>query len=56
MRRPAPAVPDEPLSGSDAESEYVYAEEVAGAKHLGVWPLAEAAQTCVGQAPWLRKG
>jgi hypothetical protein len=39
-------------SVSDPESEYVYSEKVAGAKHLGVWPLAEAAQTCFGQATW----
>lgn len=39
-------------SVSDPSSEYVYSEEVAGAKHLGVWPLSEAAQTCFGQATW----
>jgi catechol 2,3-dioxygenase-like lactoylglutathione lyase family enzyme len=39
-------------SVSDPESAYVYSEEVAGAKHLGVWPLTEAAQTCFGQPTW----
>ncbi|GAA2731330.1 glyoxalase/bleomycin resistance/dioxygenase family protein [Pedococcus aerophilus] len=34
------------------DSEYVYSENVAGAKHFGVWPLNEAAQTCFGQQTW----
>lgn len=33
-------------------SEYVYSEAIAGAKHFGVWPLKEAAQTCFGQPEW----
>jgi catechol 2,3-dioxygenase-like lactoylglutathione lyase family enzyme len=33
-------------------SEYVHSEKVAGAKHFGVWPLAEAAQACFGAAEW----
>jgi len=34
------------------DSEYVYSEDVAGAKHFGVWPLTEAAQTCFDQQRW----
>jgi hypothetical protein len=37
---------------SVADSEYVYSEDVPGARHFGVWPLAEAAQTCFGQPDW----
>ena len=33
-------------------SEYVYSEAIEGAKHFGVWPLAEAARTCFGQPSW----
>ena len=39
-----------PVSVSD--SQYVYSEEIAGAKHFGVWPLSEAAQTCFGRETW----
>lgn len=41
--RPPISVPD---------SDYVYSEDVAGAKHLGVWPLTEAAQACFGRETW----
>lgn len=32
--------------------EYFHSEEIAGAKHFGVWPLAEAAQACFGTSEW----
>ena len=35
-----------------AGSEYFHSENIAGAKHFGVWPLAEAAQACFGAAEW----
>jgi catechol 2,3-dioxygenase-like lactoylglutathione lyase family enzyme len=35
-----------------AGSEYLHSENIAGAKHFGVWPLAEAAQACFGVAEW----
>jgi hypothetical protein len=38
-----------PLSGQD---DYVYTEALAGVKHLGVWPLREAAQACFGTDTW----
>lgn len=38
-----------PLSG---EGEYVFSEQIAGAKHFGVWPLDEAAQSCFGVDDW----
>lgn len=33
-------------------SEYLYSEVIPGAKHFGVWPLTEAAETCFGQSKW----
>lgn len=41
--RPPTSVPD---------SEYLYSEDLAGARHFGVWPLSEAAQTCFGRETW----
>lgn len=35
-----------------ADSQYVFFEGVAGVKHFGVWPLAEAAAACFGQLHW----
>ncbi|MGZ4635712.1 VOC family protein [Oryzihumus sp.] len=42
-----------PLQPAGAEdSDYVFSEAVAGTRHFGVWPLAEAALACFGQASW----
>jgi catechol 2,3-dioxygenase-like lactoylglutathione lyase family enzyme len=42
-----------PLQPAGAEdSDYVFSEAVAGTRHFGVWPLAEAAMACFGQASW----
>ncbi len=32
--------------------DYRATEAVDGAKHLGVWPLADAAQSCFGSPDW----
>ncbi|GGE97629.1 VOC family protein [Mycetocola zhadangensis] len=32
--------------------DYSYTHELAGVKHLGLWPLAEAAETCFGTPTW----
>ena len=40
-----------PLEAS-AGSDYLHSEGIAGAKHFGVWPLAEAAQACFGSPDW----
>jgi hypothetical protein len=32
--------------------DYRFTERLAGAKHFGLWPLAEAAQACFGQSAW----
>jgi len=37
-----------PLAG-DA---YPHSEDIEGVKHLGVWPLADAAQACFGAVAW----
>jgi catechol 2,3-dioxygenase-like lactoylglutathione lyase family enzyme len=33
-------------------TDYYSSEKVAGSKHFGVWPLAEAAQACFGTPEW----
>ena len=40
-----------PLQAGE-DSEYFHSEEIEGAKHLGVWPLTEAAQACFGSDEW----
>jgi catechol 2,3-dioxygenase-like lactoylglutathione lyase family enzyme len=37
-----------PLEGDD----YLHSERIGGAKHFGVWPLAQAAQACFGTPDW----
>jgi catechol 2,3-dioxygenase-like lactoylglutathione lyase family enzyme len=32
--------------------EYFASEHIAGSKHFGVWPLAEAATACFGTPEW----
>jgi catechol 2,3-dioxygenase-like lactoylglutathione lyase family enzyme len=32
--------------------DYFFSEELEGAKHFGVWPLAQAAQACFGAPEW----
>ena len=34
------------------DSDYVFSEAIAGANHFGVWPLAEAAESCFGLPEW----
>jgi catechol 2,3-dioxygenase-like lactoylglutathione lyase family enzyme len=34
------------------QGDYVYSEKIEGAKHLGLWPLREAAQACFGHDDW----
>jgi catechol 2,3-dioxygenase-like lactoylglutathione lyase family enzyme len=40
-----------PLKNDDG-GEYFHSEDIAGSKHFGVWPLAQAAQACFGRAEW----
>jgi catechol 2,3-dioxygenase-like lactoylglutathione lyase family enzyme len=32
--------------------DYRFTETLAGAKHFGLWPLAEAAEACFGKSIW----
>jgi catechol 2,3-dioxygenase-like lactoylglutathione lyase family enzyme len=32
--------------------DYVYTEKLGGVKHLGLWPLDQAAQACFGTSEW----
>jgi catechol 2,3-dioxygenase-like lactoylglutathione lyase family enzyme len=41
-------LPLEPHAGDD----YYFSEHIPGAKHFGVWPLAQAAQACFGTPEW----
>ena len=34
------------------EGEYIFADTLSGVKHLGLWPLSQAAQTCFGTDEW----
>jgi catechol 2,3-dioxygenase-like lactoylglutathione lyase family enzyme len=38
-----------PLGG---DGGYLHSEDIEGAKHFGVWPLAQAADACFGTADW----
>src|SRR5512135_2592665 len=38
-----------PLTGDE---DYVFTEGLPGAKHFGVWPLAQAARSCFGTETW----
>lgn len=38
-----------PLTGDE---DYVFTEGLPGVKHFGVWPLAQAAQSCFGTETW----
>ena len=40
-------LPLETVSG-----DYIATDNLGGVKHLGVWPLADAAQSCFGEPQW----
>jgi catechol 2,3-dioxygenase-like lactoylglutathione lyase family enzyme len=40
-----------PLAGK-GQDDYWHSESIAGAKHFGVWPLAQAAEACFGTPEW----
>ncbi|HEY7061118.1 MAG TPA: VOC family protein [Chloroflexota bacterium] len=40
------------ITFEDTGGDYVFADKLSGCKHLGLWPLAEAAQSCFGTAEW----
>ncbi len=42
------------LAGQSPGDAYVFSEKIGGCKHFGVWPLAQAAQSCFGTPEWPR--
>lgn len=34
------------------DGDYLHTGDLGGVKHFAVWPLADAAQSCFGQAAW----
>jgi len=34
------------------QGDYFFTDKLAGAKHFGVWPLAEAAEACFNKSEW----
>jgi catechol 2,3-dioxygenase-like lactoylglutathione lyase family enzyme len=40
-----------PLTATGVD-EYLHSEQVAGARHFGVWPLWQAAEACFGTRDW----
>lgn len=37
---------------SPGGDEYIWTDKLEGAKHFGVWPLAQASQACFGTSEW----
>ena len=40
-----------PLEAAEGD-DYLHSEDIDGAKHFGVWPLRQAAQSCFGSEQW----
>jgi catechol 2,3-dioxygenase-like lactoylglutathione lyase family enzyme len=40
------------LQFTSESGEYLHSESMAGVNHLGLWPLAQAAQACFGADRW----
>jgi catechol 2,3-dioxygenase-like lactoylglutathione lyase family enzyme len=40
------------LSFEGVEGDYMFTQKLAGTKHFGLWPLAEAATACFGTTEW----
>jgi catechol 2,3-dioxygenase-like lactoylglutathione lyase family enzyme len=40
------------LSFEGGDGDYVFTHKLEGTKHLGLWPLAEAANSCFGTKEW----
>ncbi len=40
------------LSFEGGQGDYTFTEKLGGIKHLGLWPLTEAAQACFGTPQW----
>jgi hypothetical protein len=44
-------LPMHPAKGGETQG-YLFTEALAGSRHFGLWPLAEAAQACFGADAW----
>jgi catechol 2,3-dioxygenase-like lactoylglutathione lyase family enzyme len=40
------------LSFEGGDGDYVFTHKLEGTKHLGLWPLTEAANSCFGTSEW----
>jgi catechol 2,3-dioxygenase-like lactoylglutathione lyase family enzyme len=40
------------LSFEGGDGDYVFTHKLDGTKHLGLWPLSEAANSCFGTSEW----
>ena len=40
------------LSFEGGDGDYIYTHKLEGAKHFGLWPLAQAAASCFGSQEW----
>lgn len=40
------------LELGEKAGDYVHSDQLAGTKHFGLWPLAEAAESCFGARAW----
>src|SRR2546425_9152731 len=40
------------LTFEGRQGDYTFTEQLGGVKHLGLWPLREAAQACFGKPDW----
>jgi catechol 2,3-dioxygenase-like lactoylglutathione lyase family enzyme len=40
-----------PLAG-ESDDGYLHSEQIPGVKHLGIWPLSQAAEACFGEPRW----
>ena len=38
--------------GNESGGDYVYTDQLDGAKHFAVWPLSQAAEACFGASEW----
>lgn len=40
------------LTFEGGQGDYVFTDHLGGVKHLGLWPLADAAEACFGAPDW----
>jgi len=41
-----------PLRPAAPGDQYVFSDAIAGSRHFGIWPLAQAAEACFGSPEW----